>query len=104
MNKNNFQKGEIIIYKTSKNEVDLDVRLEEETVWLNLNQIARLFDTNKSGISRHIKNVYQSGELDKKATVVFLIILKNKIIRLFCSSIISGRIFYNKLGKIVFVL
>jgi len=43
MKKDNFQKGEIIIYKTSKNEVSLDVRLEEETVWLNLNQLSILF-------------------------------------------------------------
>ena len=69
MKKDNFKKGEIIIYKTSKNEVDLDVRLEEETVWLNLNQLSILFDTDKSGISRHIKNIYKDEELDKKATV-----------------------------------
>ena len=69
MKKENFKKGEIIIYKTSKNEVSLDVRLEEETVWLNLNQLGILFDTDKSGISRHIKNIYKDGELDKKATV-----------------------------------
>jgi len=69
MKKENFKKGEIIIYKTSKNEVSLDVRLEEETVWLNLNQLSILFDTDKSGISRHIKNIYKDEELDKKATV-----------------------------------
>lgn len=69
MKKDDFKKGEIIIYKTSKNKVALDVRLEEETVWLNLNQIASLFDTDKSGISRHIRNVYQSGELKQISTV-----------------------------------
>ena len=57
MKKDNFKKGEIVIYKTSKNEVSLDVRLEEETVWLNLNQLSILFDTDKSGVSRHIKNI-----------------------------------------------
>ena len=62
-------KGEIIIYQTSKKEVELRVRLERESLWLNLNQVASLFDTDKSGISRHIMNIYQSKELNKKATV-----------------------------------
>ena len=42
MKKDNFKKGEIIIYKTSKNEVALDVRLEKETVWLSQSQISEL--------------------------------------------------------------
>ena len=65
----NKNRGEIIIYKTPKNGVSLDVRLEKETVWLPLNQIAELFSTDKSGVSRHISNIYQDGELGKKATV-----------------------------------
>lgn len=68
-NTDNLKRGEIIIYKTAKNEVDLKVRLEKETIWLNLNQIAYLFNTDKSGISRHIENIYQSGELKRKPTV-----------------------------------
>lgn len=63
------QQNKIVIYKTAKNEVELKVRFEKETVWLNLNQIAYLFGTDKSGISRHIKNVYQSGELKQNSTV-----------------------------------
>jgi hypothetical protein len=43
--------------------------LEKETIWLSLNQIAALFNTDKSGISRHIKNIYKSGELSPEATV-----------------------------------
>ena len=67
---NNIQsKGEIIIYQTSKKKVELKVRLEKESLWLNLNQIASLFNTDKSGISRHIMNIYQSKELNKEATV-----------------------------------
>ena len=69
MKKENFKKGEIIIYKTSKNEVDLKVRLEEETVWLTLDQMAFLFGRDKSVISRHIKNIFQEKELNKKAVV-----------------------------------
>ena len=66
---NDIKRGEIVIYKTAKNEVDLKVRLEKETIWLNLNQISFLFNTDKSGISRHIENIYRSGELAKKSTV-----------------------------------
>jgi len=47
----------------------LEVRLENETVWLWLNQIVKLFDTDKSGISRHIQNIYNNKELDEKPTV-----------------------------------
>lgn len=59
----------IIIYNSKDGEVKLEVRLKNETVWLSLNQIAELFDTDKSGISRHIQNIYNSQELDKKPTV-----------------------------------
>ena len=69
MKKKKFNKGKIVIYQTSKKEVELRVRLEQETIWLNLNQIADLFDTDKSGISRHIKNIYQSEELKGSSTV-----------------------------------
>lgn len=67
--KDSQQKGEIIIYESPKKEAVIEVRLENETVWLSLNQIATLFDTDKSGISRHLRNIYQSNELDKQATV-----------------------------------
>jgi len=64
-----IKKGEIIIYKIPDKKINLDVKLEQDTVWLSLNQIAEVFDTDKSGISRHIKNTYNTGELSKKATV-----------------------------------
>ena len=67
--KNKYNRGEIVIYKNAKKEAKVEVRLEDETVWLHLNQIATLFDTDKSGISRHIKNIYKNGELSYKATV-----------------------------------
>ncbi len=67
-NKNN-NKGKIIIYKTRGGKAGLEVKLQENTVWLSLTQIAELFDTDKSGISRHIKSVYKSGELQRKSTV-----------------------------------
>ena len=69
MKKDNFQKGEIIIYKTSKNEVSLDVRLEEETVWLSQKQMAELFDKDVRTINEHSGNIYKEAELDQKSTI-----------------------------------
>ncbi|RJQ32325.1 hypothetical protein C4572_01235 [Candidatus Parcubacteria bacterium] len=70
--KNNFSKGEIIIYKTSKNEVELKVRFENETIWLDAHQIAVLFDVNRPAIVKHIKNIYKTGELDGNSTCSIL--------------------------------
>jgi len=60
-----FDKGEIIIYQTSEKEVELKVRLEKETVWLTQSQIALLFGTKRPAITKHINNIFKSGELDK---------------------------------------
>lgn len=65
---NEPKKGEIIIYKADS-KIEIDVKLDQNTVWLTLNQIASLFDTDKSGISRHIKSLYKSEELKEAATV-----------------------------------
>ena len=56
--------SEILVYEAPDGEVRVDVRLEEETVWLSLNQMAELFGRDKSVISRHLRNVFQSGVLD----------------------------------------
>jgi len=61
--------GEIILYKNSEGNIKLDVRLEEETVWLTQAQICELFQKSKATISEHIKNVYDEGELNPAATV-----------------------------------
>ncbi|MFI0428380.1 RhuM family protein [Mariniflexile sp. HMF6888] len=58
----------IIIYK-KENEIQVEVLLESESLWLNLNQISSLFDRDKSVISRHIKNIYKEEELPEYATV-----------------------------------
>ena len=65
----NANRGEIIIYHAEDNTIQLDVRMENETVWLNLNQMAMLFDRDKSVISRHIRDVFRERELSKEATV-----------------------------------
>ena len=60
--------GEIILYQPD-NEVKLEVRLEEETVWLTQAQIVKLFQSSKANISEHIKNIYEQEELEESATV-----------------------------------
>jgi prophage maintenance system killer protein len=62
-------KGEIVIYQTEDGQTFLEVKLIQETVWLNLNQMAELFKRDKSVISRHISNIFKTGELSKEATV-----------------------------------
>lgn len=63
------KENQIIIYQKENGAVALRGDIKHETMWANLNQVARLFDTDKSGISRHINNIFKSGELDKKRTV-----------------------------------
>ena len=62
-------KSELILYQTEDGKTKIEVRLQGETVWLTLNQIAELFQVDKSGISRHLKNIYQTGELRTEATI-----------------------------------
>ena len=62
------KRGEIILYQPDS-EVKLEVRLEEETVWLTQAQIVELFQSSKANISEHIKNIYEQGELDESSTV-----------------------------------
>ena len=62
-------KNEIIIYQNSELEKRLEIRLEQETLQLSQNQIVDLFDSSKANINEHIKHIYQSGELQEKATV-----------------------------------
>ncbi|HEY6000548.1 MAG TPA: RhuM family protein [bacterium] len=64
-------KGEIILYKEEQGAPALEVRLEQESLWLNLNQISALFERDKSVISRHLGNVFREGELDRRAVVAF---------------------------------
>ena len=56
-------KGQILLYQTVDGESRIEVTLCNNTVWLTLDQMAELFQRNKSTISRHIKNVFESGEL-----------------------------------------
>lgn len=61
--------GEMIVYQSADGQTHIDVRFENETVWLSIDRMAELFDRDKSTISRHIKNVFSEGELVQDATV-----------------------------------
>nr|WP_129735302.1 RhuM family protein [Parabacteroides goldsteinii] len=64
-------KGEIIVYQ-SENTLQLEVRMEDETVWLTQAQMVELFQRDVSVISRHINNIFKEGELEKKSNLHFL--------------------------------
>lgn len=64
-------KGQILLYQTPDGVTKIEVKLQDETVWLSLDQMAELFQRNKSTISRHIKNVFEEGELQPDSTVAF---------------------------------
>jgi len=59
----------IEIYKTPDGETAIEVKFQGESFWLSLNQIAQLFERDKSVISRHLKSIFQSGELEKDSVV-----------------------------------
>lgn len=62
-------RGEVVLYEASDGELRLEVKLERESVWLSLAGIAQLFGRDKSVISRHLRNVFVSGELERESTV-----------------------------------
>ena len=65
-----MQENEIVLYQPNET-TRIEVRLDDETVWLTLDQMADLFQRNKSTISRHIKNIFETGELNEDSTVAF---------------------------------
>jgi hypothetical protein len=67
-----------VLYRAPNGTVTLDVRLERDTIWLNLNQMARLFDRDKSVISRHLRNVFKGKELGRVSTVAFFATVQNE--------------------------
>ncbi|MDL2254252.1 virulence RhuM family protein [Ruminococcaceae bacterium OttesenSCG-928-I18] len=70
--------GEIIIYQTEDGLTKIDVNIQDETVWLSLEQMANLFQRDKSTISRHIKNIFLDGELVRESTVAKFATVQNE--------------------------
>lgn len=69
---NDMKDNQIIIYQTEDGQTKIDVTVEKETVWLTQAQMAELFQRDISVISRHIKNIFEEGELDEKSNLHFL--------------------------------
>lgn len=61
--------GEIVLYQAPDGDVRLDARLERETIWLTQKQMSLLFETERSVITKHLRNIFLSGELDEKSNV-----------------------------------
>lgn len=70
--------NQIMIYQSDDGKAKLEVKLQEDTVWLTLNQISELFDRDKSVVSRHIKNIFSTGELDGNLTVAKFATVQNE--------------------------
>jgi hypothetical protein len=85
MRKSKTQKGrnesEIVIYRTEDGKTKIDVRMEDETVWLSQMQMAELFQTTKQNISLHINNAFEEGELEQSATVKEYLTVQNEGLR-----------------------
>lgn len=60
--------GEIIIYQSEDGSAKIDVRIQYDTVWLSQQQMAELFNTSRTNVVDHIKNIYEEGELSREAT------------------------------------
>lgn len=63
------ESSQFLVYQAEDGQIKIDVRLEQETVWLTQQQMADLFQTTKQNISLHIQNIYEEGELVPEATV-----------------------------------
>jgi phosphoribosylaminoimidazolesuccinocarboxamide synthase len=90
--------NKIVIYQSEDGKTQLDVKLEGETVWLSQSQMSELFQTDRTVINRHIKNIYKSGELDEKATCA-----KNTQVRLEGNRTVTRNIPYYNLDVIISV-
>lgn len=88
--------NDIEIYKTAEGQTQIEVRFENESVWLSLNQIAALFERDKSVISRHLKNIYTEGELEEKSTVA-----KNATVQNEAGRVVKRKIEYYNLDVII---
>ena len=71
------EKGEIVLYQPDES-IRLEVRIEDETVWLSQAQMAELFGTNRQAITKHIKNIYETGELNRETTSSILELLQKE--------------------------
>ena len=88
----NDNKGQIVLFQTEDGQTKLEVQLQDETVWLTIDQMAELFQRNRSTISRHIKRIYDDGELSKDTTCAKFACVVNRGIR---GKVDDELVFYN---------
>ncbi len=72
MKQDEFKKGKIVIYKSPKNEIEVEARFEGETIWLRQDEIARLYGKERTVITKHINKIFADKEVDRKSNVQFL--------------------------------
>lgn len=65
---NDENKGDIIIYQSESGETKIDVRFQDETVWLTQAQLCELYQSSKANVSEHIKNIFEEGELEQSGS------------------------------------
>ena len=93
--------NEIVIYKNPDNSLQVEITFEGDTFWLSLNQIAQLFERDKSVISRHIKNIIEESELSQEE--VFRTVAKNATVQFEGKRAIKREILYYSLDIIIAV-
>lgn len=91
-------KNKIIIYTSPDNQIEVTVKIQDETVWLTLNQIAEFFGRDKSVISRHFRSIFSSGELSQEQTVA-----KNATVQIEGKKEVIRQIEYYNLDAIISV-
>ena len=69
MNNELIENNKIVIYTTDDGQVEIEVRLEDENVWLTQNSMAELFNTTRNNITMHIKNIFEEKELEENSVV-----------------------------------
>ena len=93
-----MDENKIVIYQTEDGQTQIDVRLENETVWLTQAQMAELFQTDRTSIVRHINNIYKVEELDRESTCA-----KNAQVQIEGNRVVKRNIPYFNLDMIISV-
>ncbi|MDO9534276.1 MAG: DNA-binding protein [Bacillota bacterium] len=75
---NPSKENKIILYQTDEGRVKVDVFFAEENFWMTQKAMGELFDVQKAAISKHLKNIYESGELEKDSTVSIMETVRNE--------------------------
>lgn len=78
MEKETLPKGEIVIYTSADGKISLDTKLENETIWLTQDMMAKLFETTPQNITMHIKNIYEDEELEQNSTCKDFLQVRNE--------------------------